>query len=134
MRPLVVNQFARWADIDVVFPVEGEVPTGEGSVRTLGLVPHGDVRRDLLLLHEPAEEAADPVGCIGCQPLRLQAQVAFGAVDHGLGRLDLVIGSGGRCLHVNDHSILDVDEIVEPIAELHAFVGFGGPRRGGIRW
>jgi hypothetical protein len=129
MRPLVVNQFARWADIDVVFPVEGEVPTGEGSVRTLGLVPHGDVRRDLLLLHEPAEEAADPVGCIGCQPLRLQAQVAFGAVDHGLGRLDLVIGACRRRFHVDDDGFVDVDQIVEPVAELHALVGLGRPGR-----
>src|SRR6478672_768978 len=33
------------------------------------------------------------------------------------------------CLYVDDDRVLDVDQVIEPIAELDALVGFCGPRR-----
>src|SRR4029453_9517268 len=36
---------------------------------------------------------------------------------------------GWGCLYVDDDRILDVDQAIEPIAELYALVGFCGPSR-----
>jgi hypothetical protein len=66
---------------------------------------------------------------IGGKPIRLQTQRFFGALDHGLGRGNFVIGAGRSGLHVDNHRVLDVDQVVEGIAELNTFVGFRGPNR-----
>src|SRR4029077_3755460 len=46
--------------------------------------------------------------------------------------LDLVVSARGRWFNVDNDGMLKVDEVVEPIPELHALVGFGRPRRGRI--
>jgi hypothetical protein len=38
----------------------------------------------------------------------------------------------GRCFHVDDDSFVDVDQIVEPVADLHALVGLCRPGGWGI--
>src|SRR5262245_24635501 len=48
---------------------------------------------------------------------------------HRLCRSDLVISTGRRSLYVDDNRVLDVDEIIEPIAKLDALVGLRGPGR-----
>jgi hypothetical protein len=65
---------------------------------------------------------------IGRKSVGLQSQYLFGSLDHHPGRGHLVVGAGRR-LHVDDDRILDVDQVVEPVAELNALVGFGGPGR-----
>jgi len=35
---------------------------------------------------------------------------------------------GRRCLDADDHRVLDVDQIVKPVAELYALVRLGSPR------
>ena len=93
------------ADVDAASPVPSEVRGGEGAILALGAVPHRDVRCDLLLLNEPAQELARAVGRVGRQPLRLQIEAGFGAVEHRLGGGDLVVGSGRRRLHVDDDGV-----------------------------
>src|ERR1700758_5135184 len=45
------KQLAVWADIDPALFVPDEVPTRENPIFALTLVPHRDMRRDLLLLN-----------------------------------------------------------------------------------
>ena len=56
----------------------------------------------------------------------------LGAIEHGLGRRDLIIGARRRWLYVDYDRVRDVDEIIEPVAELHSLVGLGRPGRAGI--
>jgi hypothetical protein len=120
------------ADIEVAPLVEGEVEARKGAVLAFAHVPHQYVRRDRLLLHQPAEEAAGTVGRVGNQPLRLESKRPFGAVDHHRRRGDLVEGACGRSLDIDYHGMLDVDQIVEAVTELHALFGLGGPGGGWI--
>ena len=72
------------AGVHVGAAIPFEVRTREGAVFAFALVPHGNVRRDPLLLDEPAEELAGAVGRIGDQPLRLQIEAPCGSIDHCL--------------------------------------------------
>jgi hypothetical protein len=45
------------------------------------------------------------------------------------GRSDLVISASRRGLHVDDDRVIDIYEIIEPVPELHALVGFRSPGR-----
>ena len=87
------------------------------------------MRRDPLLLHEPTEELACPIGCVGGQPLRLEIEALLCSIQHRLGRGNFIIGASRRRLDIDDHGILNVDEVVQPIAELHPLVGLGCPCR-----
>lgn len=66
------------------------------------------------------------------QPLRLETEAPLGAIEHDLCRRNLVIGARRRRLNIDNDRVRDVDEIVEPVAELHSLVGFGRPGRAGI--
>src|SRR5262249_35934250 len=84
------QRLACWAGIVVAPLVEAEVEAREGAVLAFAHVPYWYVRRDRLLLHQPAEEAATAVGRVGNQPLWLESERPFGAVDHHRRRGDLV--------------------------------------------
>jgi hypothetical protein len=66
-----LEQLAVGADVDATVPVPFEVGGGEGAILALGAVPHRDVRRNLLLLDEPAQEFARAICRVGCQPLTI---------------------------------------------------------------
>jgi hypothetical protein len=76
---------------------------------------------------QPTEETPNTVGAVGGKPLRLQIEAPLGAIKHCLCRFDLIVDSGWRRLNVYNGGVLDIDEIVEPVAELHALVGFCRP-------
>src|SRR5580704_2731270 len=88
----------------------------EGPVVSLALVPHRYLRRDTRA-DEPAEELARPVRRVGREPVGLQTQRLFGALDHGLGRSHFVVGAGRSGLHIDDYRVRDVDQVIEPVAE-----------------
>src|SRR6266540_5315128 len=71
--------------------------------------------------NQPAEETARSISGVGCKPLRLQIKATLGAVEHRLGGLNLVIGTRWRRFNVDNDCVLGIEEIIEPIAELHAF-------------
>jgi hypothetical protein len=50
------------------------------------------MRRDSVA-DQPTEEAASPITGVGCQLLRLYAEATFGAIEHRLCGLNLVIGA-----------------------------------------
>ena len=116
-------------DINGELSVEGEIEAGERSVIALALVPDRNIGRDLLLLDQPAEKAANPIGRIGHEALRLEIEALLRAINHDLGRFDLIVRASGCSLDVDNHCVLDVDQVVEAVAELHALVGLGSPGR-----
>jgi hypothetical protein len=89
------------------------------------------VRRDPAA-NQPAEETAGPISGVGGKPLWLQIEAPLSAIEHRLGRLNLVVHARRRWLNVDNDRVLDVDEIIEPVAELHPLVGLGSPRGTGI--
>src|SRR5216684_5402217 len=76
------------------------------------------MRRDALS-NQPTEELAGAIGRISSQMVRFKSQSFLGSRDHCLRRRDFVIGAGGSSLHIDDHGVLNVDQIIEPITELH---------------
>src|SRR5215467_14251758 len=79
--------------------------------------------------NQPTEELAGAVGCISGETLRLEPHSLLGPLDHCPGGGDLVVGSRRRGLDIHNDGVLDVDQIVEPVAELHALICFRGPCR-----
>src|ERR1700730_13874912 len=128
-----LQQFPAGADVGSAFPVPVEIRTGEDAVLPIALLPHRDVRDDFLLLDQPAEELARPIGCVRGEPPRPQIEALFCSIQHRLGRGNFIVGASRRRLDIDDHGILDVDEVVQPISELHALVGLGCPCRLWVR-
>jgi hypothetical protein len=75
------------------------------------------------------EELASAVRRVGGEPFGLEPQSLLSSLDHRLRRGDLVISAGWRSLYIDDDRVLDVDQVIEPIAELHALVGLRRPGR-----
>src|ERR1700730_6706059 len=120
-----LKQFPIWADVGPALPVPVEIRTGEDAVLPIALLPHRDVRDDFLLLDQPAEELARPIGRVRGEPPRPQIEALFYSIQHRLCRGNFIVGASRRCLDIYDYCILDVDEVVQPISELHALVGLG---------
>src|SRR4029450_7701498 len=114
-----VQYFVVRTDIDASLPIPAKVAARECAVLTLTGITYWDMRRNPTA-DQPAEETASPVSGVGRQPLRLQVEATLGASEHRLCGLDLVVGACRRRLDINNDRILDVDEIIEPIAELHS--------------
>src|SRR5215469_3933032 len=125
------QSFTVRAGVLVLLCVESEVAAREGSIIAIRPLPHGDVRGDPST-DEPTEELAGPIGRVRHEALGFQTEPLFGALDHRPGGSDLVVGAGWRRLDIDDHGVLDVDQIVQPVAELYALVGLGRPCRTGI--
>src|SRR5216684_4133743 len=129
-RPVLVSSLPS-TDVDIAFFVEGEVGSGERAVLASALVPDRDMRRDALS-NQPTEELTGAIGRISSETVRFKSQSFLGSRDHRLRRRDFVIGAGGSSLHIDDHGVLNVDQIIEPITELHALVGLRRPGRARI--
>ena len=75
------------------------------------------------------EELASAIRRVCGQPFGLEPQSLVRPFDHRLCGSHLIISAGWRSLYVDDNRVLDVDEIIEPIAKLNALVGLRGPGR-----
>src|SRR6266487_613700 len=89
------------------------------------------MRRDALS-NQPTEELTRAICRISSETVRFKSQSFLGSGDHCLRRRDFVIGASGSSLHIDDHGVLNVDQIIEPIAELHALVSLRRPGRARI--
>ncbi len=118
----------RWAAVLVLSLVPGEVAREKVPSSRLPF-SHTGMCGVIPVVDKPAKELARSIGRIGSEPIGLQIEMSLGALDHRLGGRHLVVGACRRCFHVDDHRVLDVDQIVEPVAELYPLVGLGGPGR-----
>jgi hypothetical protein len=98
----------------------------KGAVIPLAHVPDRDMRRDTAT-DEPTEELAGAIGGISSEPFGLKSQSFISPLDHSFRRRDLIVGSGRGGLHIDDHCVIDVDQVIEPIAKLDALVGSSRP-------
>src|SRR5262245_61762408 len=70
------------------------------------------------------EELASSVRRVCGQPFGLEPQSLVRPFNHRLCGSHLIISAGRRSLYVDDNRVLDVDEIIEPIAKLDALLAF----------
>jgi hypothetical protein len=105
-------------NVDAPPPIPAKVIARESAVGALTGVTNWDVRHDPAA-DQPAEETASSVRGVGRKPFRLQIEAPLGAIEHGLCRFNLVIGTRWRGLDIDNDGILDIDQVVDPIAELH---------------
>ena len=70
-----VKQFAIRANVDPTLLVPPEVRAREDAVLPITLLPNRNVRGDFLLLDQPAQKLARPLGCVGSEPLRLRSNI-----------------------------------------------------------
>ena len=80
-------------------------------------------------LKQPAEEFAGTIRRVSSKSFWLEPKALPSPLDHDLARSDLIVGARGRSFHVDNNCVLGIDQIVEAIPELHAFVRFGRPSR-----
>src|SRR6266487_45537 len=123
MQHLIVR-----TDVNTSPLVPAKVAACESAVMALTGITNWDMRCDPQA-DQPADETSSPISGVGRKPLRLQVKSPLGAIDHRFCGLNFVIGPRWRWLNVDNYRVLDVDEIIEPIAKLHALVGFRRPRR-----
>src|SRR5262249_47831495 len=116
------------ADVEVTLLIEGKVGTRQDALFPLAHVPNRDVRHDAGA-DDPMEELASAVRRVCGQPFGLEPQSLVRPFNHRLCGSNLIISAGWRSLYVDDNRVLDVDEIIEPIAKLDALVGLRGPGR-----
>ena len=67
------------------------------------------MRRDLLLYDQPVQHRRRSVGGIRGEPLRLEAEALFGALQHGSRSAYLGLADRARGFNIDDHATLDVD-------------------------
>src|SRR5262249_40563388 len=126
------KKLALRADVEVALPIERKVGARQDALFSRAHVPNRDMRCDAAS-NNPMEEFANPVRCVSGEPFGLEPQSLVRPLDR-LCRSDLVISTGRRGLHVNDNRVLDIDQVIEPVAELDALVGFRGPGRARVHW
>ena len=81
----------------------------------------------LPLVDQPGQHLGRAVAGVGGQALGGDPEPLGGAVDHGLGRRDLRLAHGGGGLHVHDHRVLQVDQIVVGVGVDGRPAAGGGP-------
>ena len=117
--PVVVNTLPRRAGIRVSELVVAKVLTREGAVVALGPI-HGLGREARSASLRPASSAwAPPRKQIGGEPLRLEAEALFGALQHGSCGTHFGLADRARGFNIHDHAALDVDQIVVGISKEH---------------
>lgn len=116
------------AGIQVPVGIEDEVVARERRIIALAHVPDRDVRR-YACSDQPVEEPAGTVSSIGGKPAWLETEPLLSPLDHYLGRGDLVVSPGRSRFHIDDHRVLNIDQVIEPVTELHALVRLRCPGR-----
>ena len=80
---------------------------------------------DPALIDQPGEHLGRAIAGVGRQTRRRDLEPVGGALDHCLGRRDFRLPYAGGGLHVHDHRVLEIDQIVVGIGI------DGGPAVGG---
>lgn len=118
-----------WAGECVRGSIEGKVGSAEGAVFALASLPHGHVRRDVLLFDDPTENLRRAIGRIADQPSGLHAKALLNPFDHRLRRSHLGRSDRRRRYDIQDHGALHIDQIVvRPTEERGPAYGRREPR------
>src|SRR5580704_16683617 len=124
---------ARRTGVDVPPTVEFELGPHECAIVPPAHVPHRDVR-DNAGASDESEKSTGPVRRVGREPFGIEVEASSGAFDHYASGRHLIVSERGCRLDVNNNGVLDIDQIVQAVAEQHTLVGFGRPGRRWITW
>jgi hypothetical protein len=102
------EQLSARAVVKIAGRIISKVASREGTIISLRLVEHGDMRSDALLLDQPVQHCSRPVCGIGHKPLWLETEALFCPLDHGPCRADLGLANGAGTFHVNDDTELEL--------------------------
>ena len=67
---------------------------------------------DAALVNQPAEHLGGSVGGVTGEALRVEIEALFATLDHPLGGRDLGLTHGGRGLDINNHGVIEIDQVV----------------------
>src|SRR5713101_907010 len=109
------------ADVEVALPIERKVGARQDALFPLAHVPNRDVRRDAAA-DNPMEKFASAICRVSGEPFGLEPKSLVSPLDHRLCCSDLVISAGRRGLYVDNDRVLDIDQVIERVAELDALV------------
>ena len=112
--------------------VEGEGGPLEGVIAAGGLVEHGDMRLDAFILDQPGKVRGGAVSGIGHQLLGPQAEALLRALDHPALGGHLGLAHRGCRLDIDDHRMVEVDQIVGGVGVEGRLARRRGPARSGI--
>lgn len=125
--PAGLLQFlAAWTGVDILLSIIGEISPLECVVLAPRFVDHRNMRRDPALLNKPVEHFALAVSGVRDQAFRLDAEGIADAVDHRPHRSNLGLADRTVGLHVEDHAVVGVDQIIGGVGKTGG--GRLGPR------
>ena len=130
--PRVLHLFAVRADIAVGLIIPRKVSSGERAGSALAFFKHRDERQNLAFECQPNKIVGRPVGRICGYPIWLQAKPLFGLVNHlahGTNFSGPVRAAG---IHVNDDTVIRIDQIIGGIRKECRTFTCGGPLAGRI--
>ena len=96
------------------------------------MIDHRDVRRDAALLDRPRQVFCIVISGVAYEPLGPEAKALLRPVDRAPLRAHLGLADGGGCLDIDDHCVLEIDEVVGGIGEEGALAACRSPARGRI--
>src|SRR4029450_1113994 len=123
------ERLAAGAGVDIALMVISELLAREGAVVAGGLIEHGHMRRDAMLISQPAEHLGRAVGAVAEKAAGIEIEAINGPLDHPLCRQDLGLPDRGRCFDINDDRVVDVDQIVGRVGKERLPAMGSGPAR-----
>ena len=109
--------FSLWAGVKVAFPVICKVGAREGTVRSIALVPDGNMRINATI-HKSLECLSRSIGRIGGETLGFETEATYYPFDHRYADQVLINAIGARALGIDDDAQLVVDQIIGVIDEV----------------
>src|SRR3954467_8802703 len=92
--------------------VVDEVVAGEGPVDALGFVEHRHVWLNVLFIGQPVEHLCRAIGGIGGETPGGKIKAVTSSRDHGFGGSDFGLAYGSRGLDINDHGVIEINQVV----------------------
>ena len=92
------------------------------------------MRFDPALVHQPPDHIGRAVASIGDQARRSEVELFSRSVEHGFGRANFRLANGCRRLDIQNHGMLQIDEIVVGVGITGDRVGRSGVTGRRIGW
>ncbi|MNG09713.1 hypothetical protein D3C84_931430 [compost metagenome] len=74
------------------------------------------MRLDVFFLHHPGQHRRGTVSGVANQAFRLDVELRFDPIDHGLGALDLGRAMSRCGFHIHDDAVLGIDQIIRGVS------------------
>ena len=122
-----LEQLVRGTHVNVTLTIEREVAAREGTIFSIALVPHTGMRGVMPVPTSQPGNLPVPYAVSATRLSGFKPKVSSVRTIMVLIRGHLVVGAGLSGFHVHDDRVFDVDQVIEPVTKLDAFIGFRGP-------